>query len=77
MRRSAAAGAAITTISVGSPAVVYVTGLTLKDASNVVTSVNTVTPLGTPNTAGGDGSGSTSVTFPTAAGDIGQVTNVQ
>jgi hypothetical protein len=66
-----------TTFGSGGSAVTYTTGLTLKDASNVVTSLNVVTPLGTANTAGGDGSGSTSVTFPTAAGDIGQVTNVQ
>ena len=34
---------AVSTISVGSPAVTYVTGLTLKDASNVVTNPSVVT----------------------------------
>jgi hypothetical protein len=69
---------AISTVTYGSggSAVTYTTGLTLKDSSNVVTSVNVVTPLGTANTPGGDGSGSTPVTFPTAAGDINQITQV-
>ena len=68
---------AVSTISVGSPAVTYVTGLTLKDASNVVTNPSVVTNVPAAPVIGSDGSGSTSVTFPTAAGDVGQVTDVR
>ena len=68
---------AVSTISVGSPAVTYVTGLTLKDASNVVTNPSVVTNVPAAPVIGSDGSGSTPVTFPTAAGDVGQVTDVR